>query len=57
MLESKPCVKISFDLFFCNFIIEFFLFGRCSTKGAALPKEPHILDFKSLAKNNDLFLT
>ena len=38
--KKKPCVKISFDLF-CNFIIDFFLFGICSTKGAALGKEPH----------------
>ena len=27
--------------FFCKFIIYFFQFRRCSTKGAALGKEPH----------------
>ena len=43
--KKKPCVKMSFDLFFCDFIIDFFLFGKCSTKGAALRKEPHKLLF------------
>ena len=33
--EKKPCLKYHLIFFFCNFIIDFFLFGDCSTKGAA----------------------
>ena len=43
-----PCItkinhmwKYHLIFFFCNFIIDFFLFGSCSTKGAALRKVPH----------------
>ena len=47
-LSLTPCItkrnhvlKYHLIFFFCNFIIDFFLFGICSTKGAALRKEPH----------------
>ena len=52
ILEFKPlynnkklCVKVLFDLFLCHLIIDYFLFRRCSTKGAVLRKELHTSPF------------
>ena len=42
MTKRNHVLKYHLILFFCNFIIDCFLFGICSTKGAALRKEPHI---------------
>ena len=39
--KQKPSAKYNLIFFFCNFIIDFLSFWRCSTKGAALRKEPH----------------
>ena len=39
--KQKPSAKYHLIFFFCNFIIDFLSFRRCSTKGAALRKEPH----------------
>ena len=38
--KQKPSAKYHLIFFFCNFIIDFLSFRRCSTKGAALRKEP-----------------
>ena len=47
-LSLTPCItkikhvwEYHLIFFFCKFIIYFFLFGICSTKGAAVRKEPH----------------
>ena len=49
LFKRNPCVtktshmwKSLLIFFFCILIIDIFHFWRCSTKGAALRKEPHI---------------
>ena len=54
--KKKPCLKYHLIFFFCNFIIDFSLFGRCSTKGAALLKEPHNTSSKELDSINSELL-
>ena len=47
-LNLSPCatrrnhmLKCNLIFLFCKFIIDYFYFRKCSTKGAALRKEPH----------------
>ena len=52
MTTKRHMWKNHFIFFFCIFITNSFQFWRCSMKGAALPKEPHMVAFAKGSSNS-----